>query len=82
MPAYATKKDFVEVFLRPVVKNTWAHLKEGGHMVLNMPDWMYEAVKGDLPHVLEVLPMSITKRPESHNGKQQGYDKMWVWRKE
>jgi hypothetical protein len=62
MPAYGSKEAFLERFFRPVVLNAWKHLRVGGHMALNMPKEMYDAVKGVLPPLWKRMRLPIMDR--------------------
>ena len=62
MPEYGSKEGFLDKFFRPVVLNAWKHLDRSGHMALNMPKEMYEAVKGILPRVWKRIQMPIANR--------------------
>lgn len=62
MPEYGSKEGFLDKFFRPVVLNAWKHLDRSGHMALNMPKEMYDAVKGILPKVWKRIQMPIANR--------------------
>lgn len=62
MPEYGSKEGFLDKFFRPVVLNAWKHLDRSGHMALNMPKEMYDAVKGILPKVWKRIQMPISNR--------------------
>lgn len=62
MPEYGSKEGFLDKFFRPVVVNAWKHLDRSGHMALNMPKEMYDAVKGILPKVWKRIQMPISNR--------------------
>jgi len=62
MPDYGSKEGFLEKFFRPVVLNAWKHLSSSGHMALNMPAEMYDAVKGILPRVWKRMRLPIANR--------------------
>lgn len=62
MPEYGSKEGFLDKFFRPVVLNAWKHLDRSGHMALNMPKEMYDAVKGILPRVWKRIQMPIANR--------------------
>lgn len=89
MPAYATKAEFLERFFRPVIGRVWQHLRPGGHMILNMPGEMYEAIKDMLPPLKETLEMRIhSKHPKNAaRGLEIGAsgsdasEAMYVWQK-
>lgn len=91
MPAYGSKEAFLEKFFRPVVLAAWKHLPVGGHMALNMPDEMYEAVKGiGLPRLWKRMELPIMDRHAVNAavgatigkaGKVQRTEGIFVWRK-
>lgn len=62
MPEYGSKEGFLDKFFRPVVLNAWKYLDRSGHMALNMPQEMYDAVKGVLPKVWKRIQMPISNR--------------------
>jgi hypothetical protein len=84
MPAYASKEDFYNTFLIPVITKAWLYLKPNGHMILNMPVELYEAVRNHLPPVFEVLEYHKAGRHNAmKNGskKAQSFEHIYVWRK-
>ena len=62
MPEYGSKEGFLEKFFRPVVLKAWRNLITSGHMALNMPKEMYEAIKGILPRVWKRMRLPIANR--------------------
>lgn len=62
MPDYGSREGFLEKFFRPVALNAWKHLAPSGHMALNMPKEMYEAVKGILPRIWKRMQLPIANR--------------------
>ena len=90
MPQYGSEQGFLDKFFRPVVQNSWKHLKPGGHMALNMPKAMYDAVKGDLPPLWKRLQLPIKNRHAGNAGsgreigssdKGQVSEGIYVWKK-
>lgn len=91
MPAYASKADFLDRFFRPVVRSAWKGLRRGGHMVLNMPAEMYDALKDVawLPKIAEKVEMPLGNRHQRNakKGVRLGSEHtassewMYVWRK-
>lgn len=90
MPAYGSKEAFLEKFFRPVVLSAWRNLRVGGHMALNMPKEMYDAVKGILPPIWKRMRLPIMDRhaADAASGTMIGTkDKgvrsegIYVWRK-
>lgn len=71
MPAYGSKQGFLERFFIPVVLAAWRHLLPGGHMALNMPYDMYEAVKDVLPPLKTTLRLPIHNRHPTNAVKRQ-----------
>ena len=66
MPQYGSQQGFLDKFFKPVVESAWTHLKPGGHMALNMPKAMYDAVKGFLPPLTKRLRLPILGRHASN----------------
>lgn len=62
MPEYAGKEGFLTEFLLPVVERAWAGLETGGYMALNMPEFMYAAVKDSLPTLWGRRKLSVASR--------------------
>lgn len=62
MPAYGSREGFIEKFFRPVVLRAWKGLAKGGHMALNMPAEMYEAIRGDIPVKASRLALKLQDR--------------------
>jgi hypothetical protein len=84
MPAYTSKDDFYNTFLIPVITKAWLYLKPNGHMILNMPVELYEAVRTHLPPLLEVLEYHKAGRHsamKNDSKKTQSFEHIYVWRK-
>ena len=89
MPAYEGKQNFLNTFFVPVIESVWKHLLKGGHMALNMPEEMYDAIKGFLPkrkHRL-VLPLQ-NRHPTNAKLKtvigekdKERHEYIYVWHK-
>jgi hypothetical protein len=78
MPKYATREEFNEKFLFPVVQNTYKHMSKG-HYCLNIPMDMYEDVKKVLGASSTKIPLFIQKR---YSGQEGGYKEyIYVWTK-
>ena len=74
--AYGSKKDMDEKFYKPVFAKTFAHLKPGGHYIINICKEVYDNVlKKLLGEAHEVFPLKKSKR-------QNNYTEMvYVWHK-
>lgn len=84
MPDYTSKKDFYDTFLLPVVIKAFHHLKPNGHMILNMPVELYEAVKDALPPLHETLEYYKAGRHgamKNDSKKAKSYENIYVWKK-
>jgi hypothetical protein len=89
MPDYPTKQDFFDRFLLPVMLAAWRHLRRRGHMVLNMPKEMADALRPHLPPLHETVKMPLANRHPSNAVQQQRLGKqdtdrfevLYVWRK-
>lgn len=62
MPAYGSKKEFLDVFFIPVILSAWRYLKVGGKMALNMPEEMFEAIRDYLPKLSKKIYMKLKSR--------------------
>lgn len=63
MKKYATKEEFISEFFKPVIMNSYKHLKKGGHLVLNMPvDMKDEMVKFKIAKKINSIKMPIQNR--------------------
>jgi hypothetical protein len=90
MPAYSSKQDFLDRFFIPVVMSVWKHLLPGGNMALNMPDEMYQAVKGMLPKIKKTLKLPLSNRHPTDASKQdtlgvhnkERHELIYVWHKQ
>jgi hypothetical protein len=73
---YESKKDMDEKFYKPVFAKTFAHLKPGGHYIINICKEVYDNVlKKLLGEAHEVFPLKKSKR-------QNNYTEMvYVWHK-
>lgn len=89
MPAYTDKKNFLNRFFVPVIRGVWRHLIRGGHMALNMPEEMYEAVKDLLPPLHHTILLPLHNRHPTNAVRGHGLgveDKersefIYVWKK-
>ncbi len=74
--AYETKKDMDEKFYKPVFAKTYAHLKPGGHYIINICKEVYDNIlKKLLGEAHETFPLKKSKR-------QNNYTEMvYVWHK-
>jgi DNA modification methylase len=84
MPVYTSREDFYNTFLIPVITKAWMYLKPDGHMILNMPVELYEAVRTHLPPLLEVLEYHKAGRHaamKNDSKKAQSFEHIYVWRK-
>jgi predicted RNA methylase len=75
--AYGSKKEMDDKFYKPVFAKTFAHLKPGGHFIINVCKEVYDNVLKNLfgeAHV--IFPLKKSKR-------QNNYTEMvYVWRKD
>lgn len=87
MPEYKTKQEFLERFFIPVVKKAWRSLQRKGHMALNMPKEMYEAVKPYLPRLYTTYELPLINRNPASAALQKDLknaprsELIYVWRK-
>ena len=89
MPPYKDKKDFLETFFIPVVKSAWDNLIPGGHMALNMPAEMYEAIRSLLPTIKAAWelplsnrhPVNAAKRAALGSEDKERHELIYIWRK-
>jgi 16S rRNA G966 N2-methylase RsmD len=89
MPEYPTKEAFLDKFFIPVVEGAWKHLAMGGHMALNMPAEMYDAIKGHLPHIQRRYVLPLVNRHAVDAARQEKIGKhseprgeyIYVWHK-
>ena len=90
MQAYEDKRNFIASFFVPVVTAAFKHLPAGGHMALNMPEEMYEYVRGCLPriHMTMKLPVSQryakkdnTRKDSILKGAEERFEYIYVWKK-
>lgn len=79
MPQYDSNEDFIESFYKPVILNSYKHLKKGGHMVLNIPINIYDIVKKFFRGSDKKIPLGITKRDDPNNPEYNEF--MYVWKK-
>jgi hypothetical protein len=89
MPKYEKRQGFLDVFFLPVLKSAWTNLKSGGHLALNMPDDMYDAVRKCLPKVTKKLKMPLMDRhageavlgQDLRTGKTERFEYIYIWKK-
>jgi hypothetical protein len=74
--AYGSKKEMDEKFYKPVFKQTFAHLKPGGHYIINICKEVYENVLKNLFGAAhESFPLKKSKRQNNHT------EMVYVWKK-
>lgn len=74
--AYESKADMDNRFYRPVFSQSYAHLKPGGHFIINVCKEVYDNVLKDLlGDAHEVFPLKKSKRQNNHT------ELVYVWRK-
>lgn len=87
MPEYGSKQVFLDKFFRPVVAAAWAGLSANGHMALNMPEEMYEAVRDVLPRLTRTIDLPIQNRHPKGAAKRRTLadaprgELVYVWHK-
>lgn len=89
MPAYKTKEGFLSIFFIPTVLSAWKYLPRKGHMALNMPKEMYEAIQPHLPKIAYKIKMPLSNRHPTNasRGKTLGQtdkersEQIYVWQK-
>jgi len=87
MPEYGSKQGFLDKFFIPVVTKAWKHLAHGGHLALNMPAEMYEAIKSHLPKLTRTYKLPLPNRNPSSASKQAALQNaprselIYVWHK-
>jgi 16S rRNA G966 N2-methylase RsmD len=69
MPQYGSQEAFLEKFFKPVVKKAWENLQSPGHMALNMPKEMYDAVKDILPPLYKRYRLPVMSRHPTNAAK-------------
>ena len=62
MPEYKDREDFNNRFFFPVVTNTYKHLKNGGHYILNIPIDMYDDIKKVIGKASKKFPLQLASR--------------------
>jgi hypothetical protein len=89
MPSYPTKEAFLTRFFLPVTLAAWKGLRRRGHMALNMPEEMYEALTPHLPPLHQTMKMPLANRHPTNATKKQKlghqdkerHELIYVWRK-
>lgn len=89
MPKYAQKQGFLDVFFVPVVQGVWQGLMNGGHLALNMPEEMYDAIRHCLPKVTKKIKMPLMDRHAEEAaqgkdlavGKTERFEYIYIWKK-
>jgi hypothetical protein len=82
MPSYDGKIAFLDTFFRPVVEKAWKSLAIGGHMALNMPVEMYEAVRRCLAPLATKLELALAVRHAGSDRVKKPYrEYIYVWKK-
>jgi hypothetical protein len=67
MPYYENELDFNNSFLRPMVSNSWKHLKPNGVMALNVPLNAYKFIETILGECADKIPLYLSKRKGGEN---------------
>lgn len=89
MPSYKDDQDFINTFFIPTFKKAWTHLQNGGYMCLNIPEWMYDTIKGCLPKVYKKVKYPIMDRHATQAvkgnaldvGKTSKHEFTYIWHK-
>jgi len=89
MPSYPTKEAFLTRFFLPVTLAAWRNLRRRGHMALNMPEEMYDALRPHLPPLHQTIKMPLANRHPTNAAKRQTlgqtnrgrHELIYVWRK-
>lgn len=77
MPAYETKQQFNENFLKPMIENSYKHLKPGGTLCLNVPQKMYDVIKDMFRECDDKIEYVNNHRSATTKYKEYIY----IWRK-
>ncbi len=73
---YKSKKEMDETFYKPVFTKTFAHLKPGGHYIINICKEIYDNILTKLfGEAHEVFPLKKSKRQNNHT------EMVYVWHK-
>lgn len=81
MKDYKTEENFINEFFKPVIINSYKNLKDGGYLVLNMPEKMKaELVKLGLSKRINSIKMSIQNR-NIKNGEKTFEYIYWIRKK-
>lgn len=73
-----SKKDWIELFYKPIILKTFKYLKKNGFYILNIPIDVYEnVVKLILGDANELIPFKLSKR----NKTQKYTEFIYVWKK-
>jgi hypothetical protein len=73
---YVSKKEMNDLFYKPLFEITFAHLKQGGHYVLNINKEIYESVCLDLfGPAYETFALKKSKRQNNYT------EYVYVWKK-
>ena len=71
---YESKKEMNEKFYEPIIRNSYAHLKSGGHFCLNINKEIYENVCVNvLGEATTILPFKKSKRQNDYS------ESIYVW---
>lgn len=89
MPSYQDKQEFMDKMFVPVLEKAWTHLASGGHMALNMPSEMYDAVKHCLPKLSKKVKMPLMDRHAREaavgntlkKGPTEHHEFIYIWKK-
>ena len=90
MQAYKDKRNFIHSFFVPVVTAAFKNLPPGGHMALNMPEEMYEYVRGCLPRLHKTLKLPVSQRYAKDDnvkqasilkGAEERFEYIYVWKR-
>ena len=90
MPEYGSREGFIEKFIKPVAQSAWKNLSSKGHMALNMPKEMYDAIRKDLPPIWKKMYLPVTTRHPTNAisgrkiGEQDSAERVeviYIWKK-
>lgn len=80
MEIFKTKEEFIEKYWKPTIEKAYKHLEAGGHMALNMPLTMYDAIKPLVGDAEDTIKMPINNR-FGYKKAPPKFENIYIWKK-
>lgn len=81
MEVFKDKDDFLDNYWRPTILNSFKYLEKGGHLALNIPDEMYNAIKKNIGRASGKIIMPLQNRFNYKKENIKKFEYIYYWKK-